>query len=143
MKRLILLLAFALAACGGGNNAPTNDNHEHDHVHSHAGTDNFLPEVKVGPWTLKPNVKGELKRGAETNLELHFTGAPTEGLTFTGFVEDAEGNVVVEGLRQHQMAEPGKFGVHLFLKDGTPEKLTMRLTVQQGETQYEAYFSLP
>jgi hypothetical protein len=147
MKRVLILMALVLAACGGGNEGNAghshNEGHGHDHIHSHAGKDVALPELKVGPWTLKPNLKDEVKRGGTTIIELHFTGAPTDGLTFKGTVEDDAGNEILKGLAQHNMAEEGKFAVHLGLKPDAPKNLTMRLTVEREGESHEAVIPLP
>jgi hypothetical protein len=147
MKRVLILASLALASCGGGNSGNAgispNDGHEHDHIHSHAGKDVALPEVKVGPWTLKPNLKDEVKRGELTIIELQFSGAPTDGLTFKGSVEDDAGNEILKGLAKHNMAEEGKFAVHLVLKPDAPKNLTLRLTVEREGESHEAVIPLP
>jgi hypothetical protein len=142
MKRALILLALLPAACGDkpANNA---SEHVHDHIHSHAGEDHPLPEVMAGPWKIKPTLKGEVKRGDTTVVELRLSGAPTDKVAITGFVETPAGEIVLQTLPYHRMKDEGRYGVHLELPADAPKELVMRLTLTTEQETHEAQFKLP
>ncbi len=144
MTRLMPLLLI-LAVWGCGKSASSNDaqDHVHDHIHSHEGKDVALSKVTAGPWTIEPTVKGEVRRGELTVIELQVEGEDADAVQIEAFVEAEGGDAIVEGVPFHRMARAGRYALHLGLPEDAPEKLTLRVALRVGDARHEAQVALP